>query len=293
MLPPPQEQAHSFARQGSDSGLECRALGTLLLIVGPCPAGVPHGFRGPFHAGLAPEWRALPAPMAPGFSAATVRHRREARLLLAFSRGGVPCTRCAASDAEAGSKDGASPRQGGTPGEVGRLLGAVCHGLGAVCKGMQEGPELSDERLDSERMRGDHARIGRPRRRALAGVEACSNHVGRAPMRGVEATLQRSAARQRRGCEGGPVGEQVPEERGGFVVNPCQAVWDGGLQRPGEALGAALWGARGGRLSRGFSTSASCRAAAVGASCAWLGVKVSRYVARGPGWTGTRTRKAY
>ena len=109
--------------------------------------------------------------MDPGFRAAPFRHRRDARILLACIRGGVTCTLCPASDEEAGSKDRA--RQDGQPGAVGRLLGAVRPGMVAVGHGMQEGSELGHERLDEERLRGDHACSGREGRRVRDGVEAC------------------------------------------------------------------------------------------------------------------------
>jgi hypothetical protein len=92
--------------------------------------------------------------MDPGVSAASVRPRREARILLACIRGGGTCTLGSASDAAAGSTDRASPRQGGQQGAGGRLPGAGCHGRVAGGTGMQDGPEWSDERLDSERLKG-------------------------------------------------------------------------------------------------------------------------------------------
>src|SRR5262249_44413620 len=135
--------------------------------------------------------------------------------------------------------DRTSARQGGKQGEVGMLLGAVRHGVVEVCNGMQEGSEWGNERLDSERMRGDNACIGRAWRRVLDGVDALSNNVGIAHMMGVEEALQRSAARQLSGFEGGPWGENVTEERGVFVVKPFQDVREGVFQRPGAAVSHA------------------------------------------------------
>jgi hypothetical protein len=86
--------------------------------------------------------------MDPGFIAAPFRHRRDARILLEFIRGGVTCTLFPESDEEAGSKDRASARQGGKQAEVGMLLGAVRNGRAEVCNGMQDGSELGNERLD-------------------------------------------------------------------------------------------------------------------------------------------------
>ena len=177
--------------------------------------------------------------MDPGLSAATFRHRRDARILLAFIRGGVTCTRLSESDEEAGSTDRASARQGGKQGEVGRRPGAGCNGLVEVCNGLQDGPELSAERLDEERMRGANALIGREWRRGLDSMDAFLNNVGIAHMMGVEETLQRSAARQLSGFEGWPWGEKVTKERGVFVLKPVQDVRAGVFQRPGAAGGGA------------------------------------------------------
>jgi hypothetical protein len=168
--------------------------------------------------------------------AAPFRHRREARRPLECIGGGVTGTLCPDSDEEAGSTDRASARQGGQHGAVGRLPGAVRHGRVDVGNGRQEGSELSHERLDAERMRGAHACIGREWRRVLDGVDVVLNHVGRAPMRGVEEARQRSAARQLSGFEGGPWGEQVTAERGVFVVKPFQDVREVVVQRTGEAV---------------------------------------------------------
>jgi hypothetical protein len=153
--------------------------------------------------------------------AAAFRHEREARRRLEVIGGGLTCTWCPESDAEAGGKDRASARQGGTHGAVGRLLGAGRQGLVEVCHGRQDGAELGHERLDEARLRGDHACSGREWRRVLDGVEALINHVGIAPRRGVEEALSRSTTRQRSGVEGRPWGETVTAERGVLVVTPC------------------------------------------------------------------------
>jgi hypothetical protein len=108
---------------------------------------------------------------------------------------------------------------------------------------MQDGTELGDERLDAERMRGNNALIGRAWRRALDGVNALINHMGIAHMMGVEEALQSRAARQLSGCEGWPWGEKVTAERGVCVVKPFQDVREGVLQRTGEAVGEAHFGA--------------------------------------------------
>ena len=88
-------------------------------------------------------------------------------------------------------------------------------------------------------MRGDNACIGREWRRLPDSLDACINNVGIAYMMGVEEALQRSAARQRSGFEGGPLGAKVTAERGVFVVKPFQDVREVVFQRPGEAVSPA------------------------------------------------------
>ena len=127
--------------------------------------------------------------MDPGVLAAACRHRRAARILLECISGGVTGPRLPAGAAEAGRKDRTSAGQGGKHGAVGMRPSAVCQGMVEVRHGLPGGPELGDERRDSARLRGAHARIGREWRRALEGVEALSKNVGRAPMRGVGAAL--------------------------------------------------------------------------------------------------------
>jgi hypothetical protein len=171
--------------------------------------------------------------------AAPFRHRREARRPLECIGGGVTGTVCPDSAEEAGSTDRASARPGGQHGAVGRLPGAVRHGRVDVGNGRQDGSELSHERRDEERMRGAHACSGREWRRVLEGVDAWLNHVGIAPMMGVEAARQSSAARQLSGFAGGPWGEQVTEARGVLVVTPFQDVRAVVVPRTGAAVSQA------------------------------------------------------
>ena len=53
-------------------------------------------------------------------------------------------------------------------------LGALGNGLVEVCDHMQEDPELGDESLDQEGMRGDNASSGRQCCRALDGLDRVS-----------------------------------------------------------------------------------------------------------------------
>ena len=88
-------------------------------------------------------------------------------------------------------------------------------------------------------MRGDHALIGGQGSRALDGLEARGDDVGVAHVMGVEEALQGGASRKLGGVKGRPVGEDVTEARGVFVVTPWQGVREVVLQRTGEAVGQA------------------------------------------------------
>jgi hypothetical protein len=211
----------------------------LLLVVGSGPEGVPNGFRGPFHERLSPEGGALPAPMDPGFIAAPFRHRRDARILLECIGGGVTCTLFAEGDEQARGTDRTGAWQGGKQGEVGMALGALRDGMVEVCDRLQDAPELGDESLHHEGMRGDDALSSRQWSRALDGLDARVDDVSIAHVVGAEAALQGGAAGQLGSFEGGPWGEEVTEERGVFVVKPLQGVWEVVFQRRGEAVGQA------------------------------------------------------
>jgi hypothetical protein len=106
-----------------------------------------NGFSGPFDEGLSQEGGALPAPMDPGFVAAAVYHRRDARILLECIRGSGAFPLFTKRDAEAGGKDGASAWQGGKSGDIGMPLGTLRHGVVEVGNGLQDNAELGDEGL--------------------------------------------------------------------------------------------------------------------------------------------------
>jgi hypothetical protein len=200
---------------------------------------MPNGFSGPFHERLSQACGALPAPMHPGFMATAFRHWRDASILLECIGGGLAFTLFAEGDEQAGSQDGASPWQGGKQGEVGMALGAWCDGMVEVCDRLQDDPELGDESLHQEGMRGDDALISRQWSRALDGLDALVDDVGIAHVVGAEEVLQGGAACKLGGFEGRPLGEEVTEERSVFVVKPWQGVREVIFQRSGEAVGQA------------------------------------------------------
>jgi hypothetical protein len=175
--------------------------------------------------------------------ATAFRHWREASILLEFSGGGLAFTRFAEGDEPGRGQDGPSPWQGGKQGEVGRALGAWCEGMVDVCDRVQDDPELGDESLHQEGLRGDDALLSRQGSRARDGLEARVDDVGSAHVVGAEAVLQGGAAYRLDGFEGRPWGEDVTDERGVLVAQPLQGGREGVLQRRGEAVGQAHVGA--------------------------------------------------
>jgi hypothetical protein len=177
--------------------------------------------------------------MDPGFLAAALRHGRDASLLWEGIGGGIAFTRCAAGAEQARGQDRTSTWQGGKPGEVGMALGAWRDGMVEICERWQEDPELGDERLPQEGMRGDDALLSRQWSRALDGLDTRVDDVGRAHVVGAAEGLQGGAAGKLGGFEGRPVGQEVTEEREVFVVKPLPGVREVGGQRSGEAVGQA------------------------------------------------------
>jgi hypothetical protein len=118
-------------------------------------------------------------------------------------------------------------------------LGALGDGFVEVFERVQGHAELADEGLDQERMGGDDALIGGQWGGALDGLEALVDDGGVAHVRVAEEAFQGGATRQLGGFEGGPLGEEVTAERGGFVVKPVQDVREVVVQGTGEAVGEA------------------------------------------------------
>ena len=116
--------------------------------------------------------------MDPSFLAAAFRHRRDAGILLECIGGGVALPLFAEGDKEARGKDRPGARQGSKQREVGMALGALRNGMVEVGDREQEAPELSDESLDQESMRGNNTLISRQWYCVLAGLDACSDDVG-------------------------------------------------------------------------------------------------------------------
>ena len=131
----------------------------------------------------------LPTPMDPGF------------LPRRAVTGAMPAD-CGSASAEAersrcapkaprrrGAQTAPAPGRAANTGAVGLALGALRNGVVEVGNRVQEDPELGDERLDQERMRGDNPLISRQWYRVLDGLDACVDDVGVTHVMGAEEAL--------------------------------------------------------------------------------------------------------
>ncbi len=98
LLPTPIEDADPFECQGAHSRLMCLAFIALLLIIDPCPEGMPYGFRSPLYKRLSQKLWALGTPVDPGLLAAAFRDRRNARIFLEFVGDGKHIRICFVED---------------------------------------------------------------------------------------------------------------------------------------------------------------------------------------------------
>jgi len=177
--------------------------------------------------------------MDPSCVAAAFGYRGDAGVLLELIGGGVTVALFAEGDKEAGGKAGASARQSLKQGEVRMALGALCNGVVNVVDGVQGHAKLSDEGLDREGSGSDDALIGGQWCGAFDGLNAVVDDGGVTHVMGVEKALERGAPRELGGLEGWPLGEEIAEDGGVFVVEPLQDVRDVVLQGTGEAIGQA------------------------------------------------------
>ena len=74
--------------------------------------------------------------------------------------------------------------------------------------------------------------------RALDGLDAGGDHVGRTHVVGMEEAFKGSATRELGGCEGRPAAEEVAQEHGIFLLKPLQDVREGVFEGTGHAVGA-------------------------------------------------------
>ena len=115
-------------------------------------------------------------------------------------------------------------------------LGALGNGFVEGVDGLQGDAELADKGLNQESRGRDDPRIGGQGCGTLDGLDALVNDVGVAHMMGVEEALEGRAARQLNGFEGRPLGEEVAEDGGVFVVKPLEDMGEVVLQGTGEAI---------------------------------------------------------
>ena len=95
----------------------------------------------------------------------------------------------------------------------------------------------ADKGLNQERSGGDDTLIGGQGCGALDGLDALVDDVDVAHMMGAEEALEGGAARELDGFEGRPLGEEVAEDGGVFVVKPLEDVGEVVFQGTGEAIG--------------------------------------------------------
>jgi hypothetical protein len=243
VLPTPIEETEPFEGQGAPGGLVCLPLLALLRRVDRGPAGRPRGFRGPLHNGVPQERRTLEAPVPPGLLPAACCHRGHPRICLEFLSRSVAFPLFANGHEAARGKDRTGAWSGGQSGDVWMVLGAWRDGVINVGEGLHGDAELGDEGLHQEDIGGDDAVIGSQRSRALDGLDAGRDHVGRRHVVGPEAVFQGRAPRELGGVEGRPAAQAGTKDRGIFVLKPREDMRAGVVERTGQAVGQTDVGA--------------------------------------------------
>ena len=177
ILPTPIEDADPFERQSPHGSLMGFARVALLLVVDLGPERMPGRFGGPLHERLPEELRTLETPVHPGLLAAAFGHRRDPRIFLPFSGGGVAFSLFAEGDEEPGGEDGARPWESLEQGEIGMVVSALRDGVIKGLARLQSDPELADKGLDEQGIGSDNALIGRQGGGGLDRVDALDHHV--------------------------------------------------------------------------------------------------------------------
>ena len=106
-----------------------------------------------------------------------------------------------------------------------------------VGNGLQGDAELGHEGLHQEGIGGDDAFIRGQRHRALDGLDAGRDDVGRAHVVGPEEALKSGAPRALRRFESRPVAEEVAKDRRIFLLKPLQDVGKVVFEGTGQAVG--------------------------------------------------------
>src|SRR5262245_48911556 len=97
-------------------------------------------------------------------------------------------------------------------------LGALRNGVVEVGNGLQDNAELGDEGLNQKGIGGDNPLIGSEWGGTLDGLDALVDDIAVAHVMDTEEALQGRAARESGGFEGRPLGEEVTEQQGVFVL---------------------------------------------------------------------------
>jgi hypothetical protein len=236
LLPTSIQDTDPLERQGTHSGLMRVALVTLLLIIDLGPEGMPNRLCGPLHKRLPEELWTLEPPVHPGFLAAAFGHRRDPRLFLQCSGGGIAFPLFAEGDEQPGRKDGARPREGLKQGKIGMVLGALRNGMIKGLDRVQGHAQLAHQRLDEQGIGSDDTLIRGQGRRGFDGAHTRDKHVCRAHMVIAKEGLQGGPPGQLCRFEGGPAAQKVTEHEGIFVLKPLQHLRDIVFQRTGETV---------------------------------------------------------
>ena len=149
LLPTPQEHADPRERQRAYGGLVGLALVALLLGIDRCPAGMPHGCRRPFHAGVAEDLWAWEAPVDPRLLAATFCDGCNTGVPLEFSGRRIAVALFTKGDEQPGGEDGPRAREGLDEGEIGRTLGTLRDGVVTGLDRLEGHAQLADQGLDA------------------------------------------------------------------------------------------------------------------------------------------------
>ena len=241
LLPTPIKHAAPCESQGAYGRLVRLALGALLLIIDLGPEGMPRGCRGPLHARVAQERRALEAPGPPGLLATACRDRCATRLLLACRGSGVAFPLCTQRVQEPRGQDRPGPWQGVKPGQGRLCLGAWRPGVVAVFASVQRDAELADKGVDQQRSGGHDARIRGQGDGTLEGLETGGDDGGGADVVGLEEGCEGGTTREWRGFAGRPAAEDVAQDRGLLLLHPLQNLRERVGEGPGQPMGPTDW----------------------------------------------------
>ena len=189
LLPTPIENTNPFERESPYSGLMGFPLVALLLVIHPCPKGMPDRLCRPFHKCLAQECRTLKAPVDPRLFTAAFGHRGNPSVLLQFNGRGIAFALLAKGDQKAGSKDGSGTWEGLEEGKVGVALGALGDSSVKMLDGVQGDTKLADKGLDEQDMGGNDTFISGQGQGGLDGVDTLVDDVRRAHMMVAEECL--------------------------------------------------------------------------------------------------------